>query len=127
MSALTLLAVLATATLAAAHMGVSPKTITPGGRATVSVTISHDCGTGTVGTSNFTIVIPDRFVSVKVEQTDGWRVIIHEAMVRISNNFLFPLAACTVGFFHVLTFSSLSLPNIFLNSPAIPTSSSIPQ
>lgn len=64
-----------------AHMGVSPSITTPGGRETYGITISHDCGTDTVGTSNFTIVIPDGFVSVTVEYDTEWHTVIHEKVL----------------------------------------------
>lgn len=60
-----------------AHMSVTPEKIAPGGRETFTFSISHDCGEDTLGTSNFTIVVPDGLYSVKVEQIPNWHVLIH--------------------------------------------------
>lgn len=70
--------ILLVASCASAHMSVTPAEVTPGGRATYAITISHDCGTDTIGTSNFTIAVPKGFVSVTVEDTPGWHTIIHK-------------------------------------------------
>lgn len=64
--------------VADAHMSVSPSEISPGGRATFGLSISHDCGTDTIGTTNFTIGVAEGLVSIKVEDTQGWHVIIHK-------------------------------------------------
>lgn len=63
---------------ATAHMSLSPSEVTPGGRITMGLTISHDCGTDTVGTSNFTIGVPEGMMSIKVEDTPGWHVVINK-------------------------------------------------
>lgn len=78
MSHLSVITVLLLTGITSAHMGVSPTEITPGGRETFAITISHDCGTDTIGTSNFTVAIPKGFVSVTVEDTPGWHTIIHK-------------------------------------------------
>lgn len=75
-----IVALLVLAGVASAHMSVTPAEITPGGRATFALTISHDCGTDTIGTSNFTVAVPKGFVSVTVEDTPGWHTIIHKYM-----------------------------------------------
>jgi uncharacterized protein YcnI len=62
----------------AAHMSVTPAEITPGGREAFGLTISHDCGTDAIGTTNFTIGVPEGLVSVKVEDTPGWHAILHK-------------------------------------------------
>lgn len=68
---------------ASAHMGVDPPTAEAGARTIVSVRISHDCGDDTVGTSNFTIVLPRRLPSVSVELMDHWRTKIHKKMYKV--------------------------------------------
>lgn len=62
-----------------AHMSVTPSEISPGGRATFGLSISHDCGDDTLGTTNFTVGVPEGLVSIKVEDTQGWHIIMHKA------------------------------------------------
>lgn len=62
-----------------AHMGVTPSEAVVGERTIVSVRIGHDCGDETIGTTNFTVVLPPRMPSVSVEQMGNWRTIIHKA------------------------------------------------
>jgi uncharacterized protein YcnI len=73
------------ASVAVAHMVVMPEEISPGGRQTFGVTISHDCGDDTLGTTNFTVEVPRGLLSVKVEDLPGWHVIIHKYTVRVSS------------------------------------------
>lgn len=67
------------AALAAAHMGLSPTTAEPGSRQVLSLTIAHDCGDDTVGTTNFTVALPTDppLLSVTAEQTAIWRTFFH--------------------------------------------------
>ena len=59
-------------------MGISPTEAAAGERVIVALRIGHDCGDDTIGTTNFTVVLPPRLPSVKVEQTSQWRVMIHK-------------------------------------------------
>lgn len=59
------------------HMGLTPSEAIIGERTIVTLRIGHDCGDETVGTTNFTIVLPPRLASVSVEQIANWRVMIH--------------------------------------------------
>lgn len=63
---------------ATAHMGVTPPEAIAGERTIVSLRIGHDCGDDTIGTTNFTVVLPPRMPSVSVEQPANWRVLIHK-------------------------------------------------
>lgn len=79
MSTILVLATLALlSTNALAHMGVDPPMAVAGERVIVSVRIGHDCGDETVGTTNFTVVLPPFMPSVSVEQMPHWRTIIHK-------------------------------------------------
>lgn len=68
---------------AAAHMGLSPATAVAGSRTELEFRIGHDCGDDTVGTTNFTVGFPmdPPVVSVTVEQTSIWRVMMHKRML----------------------------------------------
>lgn len=66
------------ATSAFSHMGVEPPYAVAGSRTIVTLRVSHDCGDETVGTTNFTILLPPRLPSVKVEQMPHWRVFMHK-------------------------------------------------
>lgn len=75
-----LVALVAAAAVAAAHMGISPKTAVAGSREIVSFRIGHDCGDDDVGTMNFTLVIPPRMPGVAVEQVANWKTIITKSV-----------------------------------------------
>lgn len=60
-------------------MGLEPPIAEAGARTIVTVRIAHDCGDETVGTTNFTVVLPPYMSSVSVEQMPHWRVLIHKA------------------------------------------------
>lgn len=65
-------------TAAVAHMGLEPPTAYPGARTIVTLRIGHDCGDETVGTTNFTMILPKYMTSVSVEQMPHWRVFIEK-------------------------------------------------
>lgn len=65
-------------TVVSAHMGLEPPIAVAGERTIVTLRIGHDCGDDTVGTTNFTVVLPPRMPSVSVEQMPHWRVLIHK-------------------------------------------------
>lgn len=60
------------------HMGLEPPFAVAGDRVIVTLRIGHDCGDDTVGTTNFTVILPPRLPSVKVEQMGTWRVFINK-------------------------------------------------
>lgn len=66
--------------IALAHMGLTPSKAVVGSRTIVTLRISHDCGDDTIGTTNFTVVLPPRLPSVRVEYGNDWRVFIHKAV-----------------------------------------------
>lgn len=59
-----------------AHMGLEPPKAIAGERVIVTARIGHDCGDETVGTTNFTLVLPKFMPSVSVEQMSNWRIFI---------------------------------------------------
>lgn len=67
---------------AQAHMGLEPPLAEAGSRTIVTLRVGHDCGDETVGTTNFTVVLPPHLPSVSVEQKAGWRVMIHKVVTR---------------------------------------------
>lgn len=83
MYSLSLLLLLAFALPASAHMGLTPATAVGGSRTELEFRIGHDCGDDTVGTTNFTVGLPmdPPVVSVTVEQTSVWRVMMHKMML----------------------------------------------
>lgn len=60
-----------------AHMGLTPTEGAAGERIIVSLRIGHDCGDETIGTTNFTVVLPRRLFSVSVEKLADWRIFMH--------------------------------------------------
>lgn len=59
-------------------MGIEPPTAVAGDRVIVTLRIGHDCGDDTVGTTNFTVVLPKYLESVSIEQMPDWRVFIRK-------------------------------------------------
>lgn len=64
--------------LVSGHMGIEPPTAPAGDWVIVSLRIGHDCGDDTVGTTNFTVVLPKYLDSVTIEQLPDWRVFIRK-------------------------------------------------
>ncbi|CAN8076259.1 unnamed protein product [Agarophyton chilense] len=60
-----------------AHVTITPAEIPAGKSSIIQIRVSHDCGDDTIGTTNFTVVMPTK-MRVTVEQDSLWRVFIEK-------------------------------------------------
>ncbi|KAI0562365.1 YcnI-like protein [Gracilaria domingensis] len=60
-----------------AHVKMTPAEVPAGKSSIIQLRVSHDCGDETIGTTNFTVVIPMK-MRVTVEQDTTWRILINK-------------------------------------------------
>ncbi|PXF39935.1 hypothetical protein BWQ96_10353 [Gracilariopsis chorda] len=61
-----------------AHVSITPKEVPAGKSSIIQLRVSHDCGDETIGTTNFTVVLPSKMARVTVELDTAWNILIHK-------------------------------------------------
>lgn len=64
--------------LAAGHVKITPAEVYANKSTILQFRVSHDCGDDTIGTTNFTLVMPMKMKYVSVELDTAWKILINK-------------------------------------------------